>query len=225
VGIRLIVPERPGFGMSNFQPDRTLLDWPDDVTALADYLGIDKFGVVGLSGGGPYAISCAYKIPQRLTHAAISASPAPYNAFGEPTEVPTLAEAEAYAADMANKIQNHPDEFYEEMLAASPESDRESLASPAVRNWLLTTFRETFRGGTVGLVHELMLIHARPWGFPLEAITANVQIWHGDADTNVPFAAGQFLAEQIPHCQLHIVSEKGHFVPGLLEEIFKTFVG
>jgi pimeloyl-ACP methyl ester carboxylesterase len=73
----LIVPERPGFGLSDFQAGRTLLDWPDDVAALADHLGLECFGVFGLSADGPYAAACAYKIPQRLTRAVLSDSLAP----------------------------------------------------------------------------------------------------------------------------------------------------
>ncbi|MBU1879209.1 MAG: alpha/beta hydrolase, partial [Chloroflexi bacterium] len=71
LGARVIVTERPGFGRSDFQPGRTLLDWPADVVALADALGLDRFAIVGTSGGGPHAAACAYRIPQRLTLAAI----------------------------------------------------------------------------------------------------------------------------------------------------------
>src|SRR5689334_602661 len=81
LGIRLVVPERPGFGLSDFQPDRMILDWPDDVVELADRLTINRFGVIGVSGGGPYAAACAYKIPQRLTKVVMLSSPAPFNAF------------------------------------------------------------------------------------------------------------------------------------------------
>ena len=65
--IRLISIDRPGMGLSDFKKNRTLLDWPEDVVELADALGIDKFAVEGISGGGPYAAACAYKIPDRLT--------------------------------------------------------------------------------------------------------------------------------------------------------------
>jgi pimeloyl-ACP methyl ester carboxylesterase len=220
-GIRLIVPERPGFGWSDFQPDRTLLDWPDDVAALADHLEIDRFAVLGLSAGGPYAAACAYKIPQRLTRAVLSGSLAPYDAFGVPANVPTLSEAEAYAADLAAKIENNRDGFYDEIVAAVHEQDRAALAMPEIRDWLLTAYKETFRNGTEGLVHELVLLFTRPWGFPLEAIKADVEIWHGDADTTFPGA--KYLAERILNSRLHVLHGQGHFVPNLLEEIFSSF--
>ena len=69
--IRLIGIDRPGMGLSDFKKDRTILDWPDDVVELADALGINKFAIEGISGGGPYAAACAYKIPDRLTTCGI----------------------------------------------------------------------------------------------------------------------------------------------------------
>ncbi|MEM8931047.1 MAG: alpha/beta hydrolase, partial [Acidobacteriota bacterium] len=76
-GLRLILPERPGYGLSDPQPDRTLLDWPQDVAALADQLGLDRFAVGGISGGGPHALACAHRQSDRLTHTIVLASPAP----------------------------------------------------------------------------------------------------------------------------------------------------
>ncbi|MGH7290318.1 MAG: alpha/beta fold hydrolase, partial [Myxococcota bacterium] len=71
LGLRLIAPDRPGYGHSDYVPDRRLLDWPRDVAALADYLGIAKFGVFGVSGGGPHAAVCAHQLAPRLLGAAI----------------------------------------------------------------------------------------------------------------------------------------------------------
>jgi len=65
-GIRLIGIDRPGMGRSTFKAGRRVVDWPDDVVELADALRIERFAVVGISGGGPYALACAYKIPDRL---------------------------------------------------------------------------------------------------------------------------------------------------------------
>jgi pimeloyl-ACP methyl ester carboxylesterase len=72
-GVHIISVERPGIGLSDFLHKRTLLDWPDDIIELADHLGLDKFVVEGMSGGGPYAVACAYKIPERLTCCGIIA--------------------------------------------------------------------------------------------------------------------------------------------------------
>jgi pimeloyl-ACP methyl ester carboxylesterase len=77
LGIRLIVPDRPSLGHSDFQPRRTLGDWPTDITPLADHLGLTQFAVLGYSGGGPYALACALKIPERLTPVGIVSGTAP----------------------------------------------------------------------------------------------------------------------------------------------------
>jgi pimeloyl-ACP methyl ester carboxylesterase len=71
LNIRVIAPDRPGLGLSDFQPGPRIGDWPADVIALADDLGVARFAVLGYSGGGPYAASCALKIPERLTRVGI----------------------------------------------------------------------------------------------------------------------------------------------------------
>jgi pimeloyl-ACP methyl ester carboxylesterase len=71
LGARIITMDRPGYGLSDFQPARTLLDWPADVAQLADALGIDHFAAIGLSGGGPYLLACAYAMPDRLCSAIV----------------------------------------------------------------------------------------------------------------------------------------------------------
>jgi pimeloyl-ACP methyl ester carboxylesterase len=68
---RIIVADRPGMGLSDFKRGREILDWPDDLIELADALHVDRFAVLGFSGGGPYAAACAFKIPERLTATAI----------------------------------------------------------------------------------------------------------------------------------------------------------
>ena len=65
-GLRLIVPDRPGMGGSDFQRARSLLDWPSDVTELVDSLGLERFAVLGVSGGGPYVI--AVEVPTDTVH-------------------------------------------------------------------------------------------------------------------------------------------------------------
>ncbi|MFG6094797.1 alpha/beta hydrolase [Leptothoe sp. ISB3NOV94-8A] len=71
LGLRLIAPDRPGIGQSNFQPNRGFSDWTKDVIFLADTLGLDKFSVLGVSSGGGYTAACAAKIPHRLYSAVI----------------------------------------------------------------------------------------------------------------------------------------------------------
>ncbi|MEA2473204.1 MAG: hypothetical protein QOE06_1119, partial [Thermoleophilaceae bacterium] len=77
LGVRLITVDRPGAGGSDFQPGRRLLDWPADVAALADSLGIRRFAVLGWSGAGPHAAACAHALPERVTRLGIACGFAP----------------------------------------------------------------------------------------------------------------------------------------------------
>ncbi len=81
-GVRIIAPDRPGCGLSTYQPRRSLLDWPADVAALADALALSSFGVVGISGGGPYALACAWQLPDRLTSVTLISSLGPLDETG-----------------------------------------------------------------------------------------------------------------------------------------------
>src|SRR5919109_4568041 len=81
-GIRLIALDRPGMGLSDHQPRRRLVDWPDDVIQVAAALGLDRFAVLGISGGGPYAAACAWKLSDRLTGAGIVSGLAPLDVPG-----------------------------------------------------------------------------------------------------------------------------------------------
>ena len=87
--IRLIALDRPGLGLSDFQPDRRLLDWPRDVLALADHLKIERFTILAYSLGGPYGLACAFAIPQRLEKAGIVSGAA---MFTEPDLVKNINE-------------------------------------------------------------------------------------------------------------------------------------
>ena len=81
-GLRIIAPDRPGYGGSEPKPGRTLLEWADDVRALADALELERFAVVGVSGGGPGALACAFRMPERLTSVGVVSGAAPTNAPG-----------------------------------------------------------------------------------------------------------------------------------------------
>ena len=79
LGVRMISIDRPGYGLSDFQPQRTIIDWPNDVVCLCEQLGIDKFAVLGFSAGGPYAAACGVMVPERLTCIGMVSCPPPMN--------------------------------------------------------------------------------------------------------------------------------------------------
>jgi pimeloyl-ACP methyl ester carboxylesterase len=141
LGVRQIQLDRPGFGLSDFQPGRTLLNWPDDVAEVADLLELERFALVGISGGGPYVAACAYKIPERLTAVAMVSSGGPVDAPGAMEGLPRerrLAVAVAQRAPwllgpLLWLLQNpgrDPKRFFERYAAHNPPADQVYLEQP-----------------------------------------------------------------------------------------------
>jgi pimeloyl-ACP methyl ester carboxylesterase len=218
-GVRLIAPDRPGMGLSDFQPRRRFLDWPDDVTRLTDALGLERFAIVGVSGGSPYVAVCAWKLPQRLTGAGIASGFGPLDVAGVTTgmsrrnrllfgvvgRLPVLPRLLMGA--MAVSATRRPDRVLERGLAAAV--DRPYLARPELREVLSESLVEALRGGGRGAAWELGL-YAHPWGFGLQEIRVPVHLWHGEQDANAPVAMGRYLAGAIPDCRASFFPGEGH---------------
>jgi pimeloyl-ACP methyl ester carboxylesterase len=113
-GARIIAIDRPGYGLSDFQQGRKLLDWPDDVAQLADSLRIDRFVAIGLSGGGPYLLACAYKMPERITSATVISGMGPID---DPDAVKSMLPSMRLGLGIAPKV---PWEFVRVVLLATP---------------------------------------------------------------------------------------------------------
>ena len=222
LGVRLVVVERPGFGLSDFQPGRTLLDWPDDVAAFADALGIKRFAVVGVSGGGPYAAACAYKMPQRLTGAAIVSGVGPTDLPGAVEEMPRVRQLGARVARHApwllmpllwlvSNPRRNPERFFARMVSGNSAVDRAILARPEVKAMLIQSYQEATRAGVRGFAREAIIL-SNPWGFRLEDVTMPVYLWHGEEDANVSLSAARHLAEALPNCRATFLPGEGHWL-------------
>jgi pimeloyl-ACP methyl ester carboxylesterase len=222
LGIRLITIDRPGFGGSDYQPNRQLLDWPDDVSMLADKLGIERFAVAGVSGGGPYVAACAYKIPHRLTVGGIISGVGPTDVE---ENVETFNKTRAGGIFLARHapwllrpliwlLQNPQrgiENYYLKIMAESATVDQEVLRRPEIKSLAMACWSEGTTNGIRGFARDC-IIFSKPWGFKLEDIQAIIHIWHGDQDTSTPLCMAKYLANQIPNCQLTILSGKGHFL-------------
>jgi len=232
-GVRLIALDRPGMGLSDFQPHRTFVDWPDDVVQVAAALRLDRFAVLGISGGGPYAAVCAWKLPQRVTRAGIVsglgplAVPGVTAAMGQGNQLlfrvvgraPVLRRV--LMGMMALSAPRRPDRILERGLVAAV--DKRFLDRPEVRQILVESLSEAFRSGSRGSAWELGL-YARPWGFRLEDIEVPVHVWHGEQDANAPVAMGRYLARAIPDCRATFYPAEGHLhfvdrLPEILAEV------
>lgn len=227
MGIRLICTDRPGYGQSSFQPKRRLLDWPADVAFLADSLGIERFAVAGHSGGGPYALACAYALPQRVTLAAVISGLGPIEA---PQALQGMWARNRLGLRLGRFI---PWPFWRLLIwlffhkeanerraaedtghkgsSQRPRADAGLWKDPAIRAVCYQSEAEAFRHGTLGHAWETRLI-TRPWGFPIEAIRTPVHLWHGGADNLAPIHMARFLAARIPNAFLHFYPDEAHLL-------------
>ena len=226
--IRLIAPDRPGFGRSDPQEGRTFADWPKDVESLADALGIASFAVVGVSAGGPYAAACAALIPGRVETAALVSSRvlAQYNwaerehakeewspeeltqfelAQSDPAAAADLA-VEQFAAAIA-PLEDFPNAIHEMLQAA--EGDRWFFEDAARTATFDAHLRETWRQGLEAIRWE-MIDAFQPWGFRLADISIPVTIWHGSQDPRVKQEHIDYQARTIPRSSVVVWPDAGH---------------
>jgi pimeloyl-ACP methyl ester carboxylesterase len=219
LGVSITAPDRPGFGLSDFQPGRTILDWPGDVLHLADALGIERFFVMGGSGGCPYAAACAHRILQRLVRVATIAGLGPTTEAELSRPMGRAARLGFFLARHAPLIFNVAYGGLGRVVARWPglvfrlhdvtPPDQEVLARADVRAILTSSVQEAFRQGPAGALHELALL-AHPWGFCLEEIPTAFDVWHGRQDGTVPPSMGEFLASRVPNSRLRLLADEGH---------------
>jgi pimeloyl-ACP methyl ester carboxylesterase len=221
LGVRVIALERPGYGLSSARRSWGLLDWPADVTAAADRLGIGRFAVFGYSSGGKYAAACAYALPDRVTAAAIVSGVGPPSTprfrqgLGATDRLSmTLATrarplAVAYWRFARLLARRSPERFLGEFEKELSAADKVAFSDPNVRSVVLGTAREGMRGGVAGVVDD-SAIQARSWGFDPGNIQPAVQVWHGDSDEIVPLHHATYIADKIPDAKLNVLTGEGH---------------
>jgi pimeloyl-ACP methyl ester carboxylesterase len=233
-GVRLIAPDRPGYGHSTFHRGRTLADWATDVAALADHLKIQQFAVGGVSGGGPHAAACARFLPERVTAAALVSGVGPladpqlhadmvgFNKAATALAVHTPFFLTGIFTIQSFWMRRWPDAAIRAMSSLLPEPDLRVLERPDVRAAFMHDLLQPSATTAQSTAQDFVLF-ARDWGFRPQDIGVPVHVWHGDLDKNVPFAQGTFMAERIPGATLHACPGEGHLLAvDHLEEILRT---
>lgn len=230
LGVRLITFDRPGYGGSDRLVSRMVADVVPDVCAIADALEIDRFAVLGRSGGGPHALACAALLPERVTRAGVLVSLAPWAAEGldwfagmaasNVREYTTAANdpevLTARLVQLAARIRADPASHVATLGPEMPESDRRIVSDAGIRALLAKNFAEALRGSADGWVDDA-LAFCSPWGFDLADITVPVLLWHGQDDVFSPVAHTRWLAAQIPSAVMSIRPDTAHF--GALEVV------
>ena len=216
--IRIIAPDRPGFGLSDFKPDRSISDWSNDVLELADRLKLERFAVFGHSGGGPYAAACAHNIPERLTRAGVASSLGPYELSDEANNtVAPLPRSYlinrtilAWAANVYLKLSGRLG-YSSRVLSLTAVPSGTVLSGPPELTQFLTGLGDgASRPQRYGAVWEIFL-YGQPWGLELKDIPVEFHLWHGESDRVVPPALMRIVARSIPNCRPKFVPHEDHF--------------
>lgn len=221
-GVRIIAIDRPGFGGSAFQRGRRIIDWPDDLLRVADHLEIDRFSVLGVSGGGPYALACALRLPSRLRAVGVVCGLAPPQAATEYAEMSYTdrmgLRLSAYAPGTSRLLclflrlllSHRPKTAIRRLSTSMGQPDSCLLREPGVRGALIGSMREAFRGGSRGPAQDLALL-AGDWGFGLNDITTPVFLWQGEQDSVVPASMARFQEQALPRCEATYFPDEGHY--------------
>jgi len=222
-GARVIVFERPGFGLSSPAPRASLLARAADAAALADALGLARFRVLAVSGGAPAGCACACALGGRVERLALVSGVCPPESmraamglvprlgFALARRAPSaLRPFVALGARAALRALRAPGSEFDRLAQRLPDADRRVLARADVRAMFAEDLRAAFAQGVDAFVNDLVL-SARPWGFAPDAIRVPTDIWHGETDPIVPPAAARAFAA-IPGSRLHLFPGEGHYL-------------
>jgi pimeloyl-ACP methyl ester carboxylesterase len=216
-GLRVVTPDRPGYGGSSPQPGRSLTDWPADVAALADALGVERFLVAGHSSGGAYAVVCAAHLGPRVLGAVVLAGvtdmawPEAWNGYLEGRkEVPIMRQADerAAAAACVDAFSADGTGFLSEPFEFPP-PDAAMLEDEQAGRALQAAVVEAFRQGVTGYAQDVFL-EGRGWSFDPGRIAVPVDVVRGDQDTLLPLAHTRHTADLIPSATVRTLPGHGH---------------
>lgn len=235
LGLRIISPDRPGLGLSDFQPHRQLLDWPPVLEELATHVGAEKFHVMGVSGGGPYVLATAHTMSDRVLSATVICGAPPLGIVGTrelmwtyklalwgQRHTPLLL---APGLALSARVLSLPHDSLPLRAFISTLGPRDQEALRSAEN-----SRIVMGSGCVGLRsgHRAMTvdgnIYASDWGIDLEKVVYPIRYWHGSRDLNIPLSLVEKFTCRMPHARLTVMEGEGHYslpilcVRSILEE-------
>jgi pimeloyl-ACP methyl ester carboxylesterase len=223
-GVRWIGYDRPGYGLSHPHPGRSVADAPADIAALADALGLDRFLVVGGSGGAPHALACGALLRDRVTRVGALVTPAPpdseidfYEGLADlnvqefNAALAGREELEAFLQPYVDGVRADIDAVIDEMLTELPEIDRRRASKPESRAMMRESWLEAVRQGSRGWADD-DLAFAKPWGFRLEDATVETRVWQGELDVLTPRPHGEYVASRLPNARFELLEGGGHFI-------------
>jgi pimeloyl-ACP methyl ester carboxylesterase len=224
-GVRMIAYDRPGYGLSDPKQGRSVADVAVDIAAIAGALGLDRFAVVGGSGGAPHALACGALLADRIIRVGALVTPAPsdtddFDFFEGLAEInvkefnAALQGREAleeYLQPYVDALRADPDAVIDEITSELPEVDRRIASREEYRAIMRESFVEAVRQGSRGWADD-DLAFAKPWGFDLEDVRAEVRLWQGELDVLTPRPHGEYVVSRLPNARFELLEGGGHFL-------------
>lgn len=220
---RIIAPDRPGIGGSDFQENRTLADWPPIASRLADALGWERFHLVAISGGTLYGYATVHALADRIIGMAVVCGALPL------AEMPDHSRLHPSYRLLLWLYRHHPDAPLELLRLAAPAArlqwpawcawpltrslpapDRAALGIPFIWQAVSSGVRDSFHQSARGTYLDA-LVNIRPLGFHLEDIHQPVHFWHGRLDRNFAVEDAAAVAARLPNCKTRFLESDGHF--------------
>lgn len=231
--VRLIAIERPGIGDSTSHSYRSLVGWAADIETFCDAKKIQRFAVCGLSGGGPYALACAYYLQDHVVAAAILGGLAP--STGQDAAVGGLSRlvrtigpvlkhlrvpVNRLLLGLIRRLEPHADQAINVFARFMPPGDQEVFADSSIRAMFQDDLLLGSREQMQAIIHDAVLF-SRDWGFPLSEVETPVCLLYGDADNIVPVEHGEHLSQRLPNAEFRVREGEGHLGGlGASKEIF-----
>ena len=225
IDARLIGIDRPGMGLSTFQTNRRILDFPSDLLELADHLKVKHFHILGGSGGVPCALACRKDIPKtRLINTTLVSGFYPGSRDGMLFALralmfvgywaPTSLMASVFDMKFGRAARNPDPKVMEDLFMAEmqgrPEQDLKCLEDKELREGLSRSMSEAFtQEGGMGVAWDWRLYN--DWGFELNDVDGqNVSIWHGKKDVNAPIVMAEEASKMLEGCEFHTFDDETH---------------
>jgi pimeloyl-ACP methyl ester carboxylesterase len=223
LGVRVLSPDRPGVGTSDFHPGRRLLDWPPLIREVAAALSVQRFRVLGVSGGGPYALVSAWALPQSVDAAGVVCGAPPLagrnSLHGLPLPYRSLLRLHRRAPALLRLLFRSirpamrvplPAWAVAVLANALPECDAAVVKDRTAGGVALDAFRESWRQSGEGVVTDAE-IYADSWGFDPREVRTPVRLWHGALDRNFAPHFAADMSRELPNCTFRLVPDAGHY--------------
>ena len=234
VKARVIIPDRPGFGKSDPHPAQSYLAWPADIVQLVDSLDIEQFVVAGVSGGGPFALACAWQLSDRVAAVGLISTGPPVAEVLRQASLTnrlifTLGRCaphliRLYSFMLSHLARSRPDRMIRQLLSGYAEADSTLSHRPDLQEFFRQYLKEAYAQGGRASADEIVRF-SRPWHIPIPQISTPVHLWHGEADNAIPPSFGRHLAERLPRCSAQFIPDAGHlWILDHLHEVVETLL-